>query len=93
VKSYKNISSKKAELVLVNSGTVHRVLKGIHLYELDSSSKRAVKKKITGLDLNELESENILPEKTRRFIIKARKGAQISPVGARQKVEVEFDSQ
>jgi fimbrial chaperone protein len=85
VESFKILPDKKAELVLKNSGSAHRVLKGIRLL--------AAGKPLSGFNLKDLDSENVLPGKSRRFQLELLKGAALPSITAHQKVEVEFDSQ
>jgi fimbrial chaperone protein len=94
VQSLKRISDSKAELVLKNSGSAHRVLKGMHLYlGAESGSSSRARTELSAFKLKEIEAENVLPGHTRRFEIGMTSGSNWSaPVDAR-KVEVEFDSQ
>jgi fimbrial chaperone protein len=92
VDSLKRISDTKAELVLRNSGTAHKVLKGMHLYlRSEDESARKSRPELATIKLKDIEAENVLPGRKRRFEIPVTK--DIALPGNAQKIEVEFDSQ
>ncbi|MFL5813753.1 MAG: fimbria/pilus periplasmic chaperone [Bdellovibrionia bacterium] len=92
VESLRRLSDTKAELVLQNSGTAHKVLKGMHLYlKPEEGSSQKSRPELTALKLKDIEAENVLPGRKRRFEIPVAKDVAL-PATA-QKLEVEFDSQ
>lgn len=97
VQSLKKISDSKVELVLKNSGSAHRVLKGVRLYAgsgKDSLSK--TRTELKALKLKDIEAENVLPGRTRRFEIELAPGSAAAlPADFQklEKLEVEFDSE
>jgi fimbrial chaperone protein len=92
VESLKKISDDKAELIVKNSGTAHKVLKGMHLYlKSDVDRPKKSRPEVNGLKLTEIEAENVLPGKKRRFEIPISK--EVAMPNNVERLEVEFDSQ
>jgi fimbrial chaperone protein len=96
VDEFKKLSDSKFELVLKNTGTAHRVLKGIRLYSRGGDGKSAKSRvELNGFNFKDLEAENILPGHARRFELDLARGTPLSALDldSARGMEVEFDSQ
>ncbi len=93
VDSFKKLSDSKVELVLKNSGTAHRVLKGMRLYSKVDSKAEKTSSELKGLKLKDIEAENVLPGHSRRFELEIAQGADFAAPSGDRRIEAEFDSQ
>jgi fimbrial chaperone protein len=82
LESFRVLPGGKAELVLRNSGSAHRLLKGLKVWLRQAGGERIA---VSGEPLKEIEPENILAESRRKFRFPLPK-----PVPASATAEIEL---